>query len=118
MNNLISIRSNAGSTSGHAIRATQMQRIAQSNKMARHAIEGEEQDMSGLTVTIGNLRDDPNEGWIYLVPKLEAMAARVGVVIQHPGGGRMSSPLYDAPGEWSLQSFFTYPAAPAEEAKP
>lgn len=91
---------------GASVSTEQMQAIAQRNELDEHATDGQ-QDMTGLTVTLGDLCvADPHgrHGFNRYIPQLEAMAARVGSVIQHPGDS-MSKP-----GEWSRSSYFSYPA--------
>lgn len=95
---------------GYAIRPTQLQRIAQANSLESHSTYGQHQDMTGLKVTLYSLRDNPNDGWFALIPQLEAMAARVGATIQHPGNESEIEAFRVEPRKWSLNSYFVYPA--------
>lgn len=104
--NLVHIGSSIFNSNGSIVSAVQMQAIAQHNGLDEHATDGQ-QDMTGLTVTLGALCAADIQGrygTYRFIPQLEAMAARVGAVIQHPGDST------EAPGEWSRSSYFTYPS--------
>lgn len=104
--NLVRIGSSIFNSNGDVVSAVQMQAIAQRNGLSEHATDGQ-QDMAGLTVTLGDLcAADTNGryGAYRIIPQLEAMAARVGAVIQHPGDSM------HAAGEWSRSSYFVYPS--------
>lgn len=94
---------------GDGVSAEQMQRIAQSNGLDRHATADHQQDLSGLRVSIRDLWTNQDRGWVANIPQLEAMAARVGAVVQHPGNQSEVAAFRVAAGEWSLNSFFVYP---------
>lgn len=100
---------NHESRDGNMVSLSQMQRIAQRNQLEEHAHYSQEQEMSGLTVVIDDLH--PDAGWLDTIPQMESMAARVGAVIQHPGNESPIEAFRVAPGKWSRNSFFVYPAA-------
>jgi hypothetical protein len=85
----------------------QMQAVAQRNGLDSHQDDGY-QDMAGLTVTLADLwtgDTSGRHGYSLFFNQLMELAARVGAVIQHPG----SLVQGKAPGEWSPESYFTYP---------
>lgn len=100
---------NHESRDGNMVSAAQMQRIAQRNGLTEHAQYAQEQEMAGLTVVMDDLH--PGAGWLDAIPQMESMAARVGVVIQHPGNESPVDAFRVAPGHWSRNSFFVYPTA-------
>lgn len=104
--NLVHISSRIFNSGGDTVSLVQMQAIAQRNQLESHQADGY-QDMTGLTVTLGDLcAADPHgrHGSIRYMPQLEAMAARVGAVIQRTGDSA------EKPGDWSRSSYFVYPA--------
>lgn len=104
--NLVHIGATASAMPGVAVAAIQMQAIAQRNELDSHQADGW-QDMTGLTVTLGDLcaaDAHGRHGFNRYLPQLQDMAARVGAVIQHPGDSE------HAAGEWSRSSYFVYPS--------
>lgn len=97
---------NHESGDGMMVSLQQMQRIAQRNNLAEHARYSQEQEMAGLTVAMNDLH--PDAGWLDAIPQMESMAARAGVVIQHPGNESPIEAFRVAPGKWSRNSFFVY----------
>lgn len=97
--NLIYVGTGSTSEPGGMMAPIQMQAVAQRNGLDSHQNDGY-QDMTGLTVTLDDLRTADTHGrhgLRHYVPQLEAMAARVGAVVQHPGD------------KLSESSYFVYP---------